>query len=65
MKPRRARQLPEDCPRCAKPLMIVEEGATVEELAEPVKWVPVRRYCSGGCLLTVDDFPDEVRGPED
>lgn len=29
----------------------------VAELPEPVRWSTVRRYCSRGCPLTIDDFP--------
>jgi hypothetical protein len=34
-----------------------EIGIMVAELPEPVKWATDRRYCSRGCPLTVDDFP--------
>ncbi len=45
--------------------MMVEEGVMVDQSAYPIKWAALRRYCSGGCLLTVADFPNELRGPED
>lgn len=38
--------------------MIVERGIAAAEEPDPVKWVPVKRYCSAGCLLTVSDFPE-------
>jgi endogenous inhibitor of DNA gyrase (YacG/DUF329 family) len=65
MPPRRTRRLEQPCPRCGKPLMMVEEGVVLDLSAYPVKWVPVRRYCSGGCLLTAADFSEEQRGSED
>lgn len=28
----------------------------VAEIAAPVAWSPVRRYCTAGCMLTLKDF---------
>jgi hypothetical protein len=56
-QPRRTR-LTGACPRCTAPLRYYETGIVVDSLPEPVKWVPERRECSAGCLLTADDFSD-------
>jgi len=56
--PVRHRQLDHPCPGCGAPLAAREIGIMVAELPEPVRWATDRRYCSRGCLLTIDDFPN-------
>lgn len=43
------------CPRCGADLIVTEEGVETAEHGV-VAWAMVRRRCSAGCLLTVDDF---------
>ena len=56
--PVRTTTLDTPCPRCGGPLKQEERGVMAAESGEPVRWLPGRRYCASGCLLTVADFPE-------
>lgn len=54
--PQRTQLTDEHCPRCAAPIREHLIGRTSAEDDEVLAWLPTRRGCSAGCLLTVADF---------